>query len=102
MQKIVIFGLLTGTLFIGLSVFIFLNSMVVFEYSMRYSTQLKQGSAAMSMWETSNQTKLKIYIFNVENPEEILKGEKPIMKELGPYTFWYEIKLLNGHFSSIS
>ena len=29
----------------------------------------------------------KYYLFHVENPSEIEKGETPILKERGPYTY---------------
>ena len=33
----------------------------------------------------------KIYLFDVLNPNEILKGEKPVLKERGPYTYRVEL-----------
>jgi hypothetical protein len=33
----------------------------------------------------------KIYLFDVLNPNEILKGEKPMLKERGPYTYRVEL-----------
>ena len=31
--------------------------------------------------------KLKIFIFNVTNPEEVLAGKIPNLQELGPYVY---------------
>ena len=30
---------------------------------------------------------LKVYFFNVTNPTDFLRGEKPILKEIGPYVY---------------
>lgn len=31
--------------------------------------------------------KTKFYLWNVTNPDEVMKGEKPVMKDIGPYVF---------------
>ena len=30
---------------------------------------------------------LKLYVFNITNPEEVLEGEDPVSQELGPYVY---------------
>lgn len=50
--------------------------------------ELKNGSEMYPMWQ-----KLPIpiifnaYLFNVTNPKEISNGEKPILKEVGPFCY---------------
>ncbi|XP_023289833.1 sensory neuron membrane protein 1 isoform X2 [Orussus abietinus] len=53
---------------------------------------LKKGSEIRELWSKFPlPIDFKIYIFNVTNPEGIQKGEKPIVKEIGPY-FYDEYK----------
>ena len=41
--------------------------------------------------------KLKIFIFNVTNPEEVLAGKIPNLQELGPYIYSaHQIKNVTG------
>ncbi len=49
---------------------------------------LKNGTR-MRNWYTTVPFPLifKIYLWNVLNPEEVMKGGKPRLQELGPYTF---------------
>lgn len=46
------------------------------------------GSAKWDSWkEVPIPVFQQIYIFNVTNSEDVLKGEKPILEELGPYVY---------------
>jgi len=38
---------------------------------------------------------LQVYFFNVSNKEEFLRGEKPVVKEVGPYSYRQEWKKVN-------
>lgn len=50
--------------------------------------RLKPGYMVRKMYETVPfPLVFKIYIFDIKNKEGILNGEKPIFKEVGPYTF---------------
>ena len=49
---------------------------------------LKQGTDAYDRWVTLPiDLDMKLYIFNVTNKEEIMKGAKPKLQELGPYVY---------------
>lgn len=40
------------------------------------------------MWkDVGHKTMVKFYFFNVTNPDDVLAGRKPSVKELGPYTY---------------
>lgn len=30
---------------------------------------------------------MRLYLFNITNPDEIMLGDKPILREIGPYTW---------------
>lgn len=50
--------------------------------------RLKPGYFVRKMYETVPfPLVFKIHIFDIQNKDGILKGEKPIFKEVGPYTF---------------
>lgn len=52
------------------------------QYLLKDSKKLK--------WWTNNPNlkhQTEFYLFNVTNPDEVLKGDKPILVELGPYIF---------------
>ncbi|XP_075230022.1 sensory neuron membrane protein 2-like isoform X2 [Lycorma delicatula] len=49
---------------------------------------LKNGTTAWERWiNTPVPIYLKVYMFTVINPEEISKGGKPKLKEVGPYVY---------------
>lgn len=49
---------------------------------------LRNGSETFASWEKPPiPVYSQFYFFNVTNPEEILKGEKPRLEEVGPYTY---------------
>nr|AMY96569.1 class B scavenger receptor [Portunus trituberculatus] len=51
---------------------------------------IKKGSKAYDMWKaTPVPLSLKLYVFNLTNPEEFKNGSKPVLDELGPYV-WRE------------
>lgn len=39
---------------------------------------------------------LQVYLFDVKNPDDVIKGEKPILIERGPYTYrqWEDKQVL--------
>lgn len=49
---------------------------------------LRNGTFVWDMFvETPVPIYLKVYFFNVENPEGIARGEIPRVKEVGPYVY---------------
>ncbi|XP_040822664.1 lysosome membrane protein 2 isoform X1 [Ochotona curzoniae] len=49
---------------------------------------LRNGSEVLDSWEKPPlPVYTQFYFFNVTNPEEILRGEKPLLEEVGPYTY---------------
>lgn len=51
---------------------------------------IKEGSKAYNMWKsTPVPLSLKLYVFNLTNPEDFQNGSKPVLQEVGPYV-WRE------------
>lgn len=49
---------------------------------------LRNGTEIFNSWEKPPlPVYTQFYFFNVTNPEEILRGEKPLLQEVGPYTY---------------
>lgn len=50
---------------------------------------LIEGNPAYEVWQKSEEPAiLKIYLFHVLNPSEIVSNKaKPLLKEMGPYVF---------------
>lgn len=49
---------------------------------------LAKGTDMREMWrKVPFALDYKIYIFNCTNPDEIMKGEKPRVQEIGPYYY---------------
>ncbi|XP_075544565.1 scavenger receptor class B member 1-like isoform X1 [Dermacentor variabilis] len=60
----------------------------VFRYILNKEVSLSEHSRAFPMWKDVNhETKIRFFFFNVTNPNEVLIGEKPSVKEVGPYTY---------------
>jgi len=46
------------------------------------------GNKAFDEWiKPSIPTKIKFYLFSVQNPEAVTRGEKPKLEEVGPFTY---------------
>ena len=49
---------------------------------------LQPGTELREMWSNfPDPVGFKVYLFNVTNPTEIQKGEKPALREVGPYVY---------------
>lgn len=51
-------------------------------------TVLEEGTEQFERWvNTPQPLDFKVFIFNVTNPNEIMKGATPTVKEIGPYIY---------------
>lgn len=59
-------------------------------YAVNQQLVIKEGSTAYDIWkETPVPLSLRLHVFNLTNPDEVQKGYKPILEEVGPYV-WRE------------
>lgn len=57
-------------------------------FTLRKSLVLKPDGTLRKLWEKAPfAVDFKVYMFNVTNPDEVKKGGKPIVHEIGPYMF---------------
>ncbi|XP_062907347.1 lysosome membrane protein 2-like [Mobula hypostoma] len=60
----------------------------VVEDHIKEHTKLKLNSEAYKNWKDPPvPVYMQIFFFHIENPEEILKGNQPMVREVGPYTY---------------
>ncbi|XP_029455769.1 lysosome membrane protein 2 [Rhinatrema bivittatum] len=58
------------------------------ERRVRQETVLKNGTEIFHDWENPPPPLyMQFYLFNVTNPQEVLAGETPMLKQIGPYTY---------------
>ncbi|GLV35653.1 Sensory neuron membrane protein 1 [Carabus blaptoides fortunei] len=49
---------------------------------------LEKGTESYDMWEVIPfPLKFKVYVFNVQNPEEVQNGGHPVVREIGPFVY---------------
>ncbi|KAG8454271.1 hypothetical protein GDO86_000786 [Hymenochirus boettgeri] len=62
--------------------------MNIVDVQVKQATVLKNGTEVYEDWVSPPPpVYMQFYFFNVTNPEEVLTGEKPIVEEIGPYTY---------------
>lgn len=83
----------TGTfslllLIVSIALLIAHTFMGIVEQKIKQATVLKNGSDLYEDWVNPPPAiYMQFYFYNVTNPLEILSGEKPILREIGPYTY---------------
>ena len=49
---------------------------------------IEPGTIYYEKWiKTPVPLSVNLYLFDIQNPYEIMRGAKPIVKEIGPYSF---------------
>eukprot|EP00096_Caligus_rogercresseyi_P009544 TRINITY_DN3248_c0_g1_i2.p1 TRINITY_DN3248_c0_g1~~TRINITY_DN3248_c0_g1_i2.p1 ORF type:complete len:506 (-),score=107.11 TRINITY_DN3248_c0_g1_i2:53-1570(-) len=80
--------LLCGIFFITLGPLIFVYILPLRDYLIDARLPLTSSSEVSQLWlHPPIKPHLKIYIFNVTNPGEYLRGGKPKLDEVGPYVY---------------
>ena len=50
--------------------------------------QLREGSETFAMWKKPPvEPRMSVFLFNLTNPREFMRGEKPKFREIGPYVY---------------
>ncbi|XP_042892231.1 protein croquemort-like [Penaeus japonicus] len=72
----------------------------MFDSIMKSQMAITEGSASYDMWRVPPMPLyLQVYFFNITNPDEFVRGAKPILQEVGPYCYreYHEKKELVFH-----
>ena len=59
----------------------------IFDMIIRQNVYLSQNSISRKMWMKTPKMKTSVYIFDIQNPEEIMQGAKPRLVEKGPFFY---------------
>ncbi|XP_069994200.1 scavenger receptor class B member 1 [Penaeus vannamei] len=60
----------------------------MFDAIMKSQMAVAEGSASYDMWRVPPMPLyLQVYFFNISNPDEFVKGAKPILQEVGPFCY---------------
>lgn len=60
----------------------------IIEYVITKNIRLMPGTATRDMYlKIPFPLTFNIYLFNVTNPDDVLKGKTPVVQEVGPYVF---------------
>eukprot|EP00096_Caligus_rogercresseyi_P014060 TRINITY_DN659_c0_g1_i6.p1 TRINITY_DN659_c0_g1~~TRINITY_DN659_c0_g1_i6.p1 ORF type:complete len:605 (-),score=179.40 TRINITY_DN659_c0_g1_i6:570-2384(-) len=77
-----------GVVFVLLGILLLSAGRGILENKILNSMALSPGSDRFASWlRPPVQPHLSAYAFHVENPEGVLKGEKPRLKEVGPFVY---------------
>ena len=80
--------LLISFVIIGISVYIHLDFENIFQNRIKSEMILKEENVFYDDWIGSkNNERINFYVFEVENPKQILNGMKPKVIEVGPFVF---------------
>ncbi|XP_023315904.1 sensory neuron membrane protein 1-like isoform X1 [Trichogramma pretiosum] len=66
---------------------------MMLNFAIHRQVALRPGSKVRKIWQKFPfPLDFKIYLWNVTNPDEVTKGEKPVLNQIGPYFFeeWQE------------
>ena len=78
----------TGFVISCVSAFMSLTFPVLLSASLKSQMKIKLGNEITTNWLVVPVViTVKIHIWNLKNPNEFLKGDKPVLNEIGPY-YW--------------
>lgn len=72
----------------------------IFNNILKKELTISPGTAAYKAWKNpSIPTKIRFYLFSVENPVEVVAGSKPKLAEKGPYVYREEVERVEDTFN---
>ncbi|XP_076390158.1 sensory neuron membrane protein 2 isoform X2 [Megachile rotundata] len=60
---------------------------LVVKFVQKFSLPLIKGSPHYEIWSKPTSINFSCYLFNVTNPDEVMRGENPHLVEYGPFTY---------------
>lgn len=86
--------ILTGVMAVSAVLLIIMGILVTMFFSRMVDSfiykqlQLREGTETYEMWKKPPvEPRMSVYLFNLTNPREFSRGEKPKFREIGPYVY---------------
>ncbi|XP_076069936.1 lysosome membrane protein 2-like [Oratosquilla oratoria] len=77
-----------GVLLVASGVTLMMTFPAIFDKMLKNKLVLREGAPMMKNYmETPIPIYMQFYIFNLTNPDEVLRGSKPVLDQKGPYTY---------------
>ncbi|GMR41078.1 hypothetical protein PMAYCL1PPCAC_11273, partial [Pristionchus mayeri] len=88
-QRVTVAGLALAAAMLALFVLLFFIIIpTVIEKMVTMQSELVEGSEVMERWKNPKfKMQFKVFVFSVKNPDQVLEGATPILKESGPYVW---------------
>ncbi|KAF8359424.1 scav-2 [Pristionchus pacificus] len=88
-QRVTVAGVALAAAMLALFVLLFFMVIpAVVERLVIKQSELVEGSEVMERWKNPKfKMQFKVFVFSVRNPDEVLNGARPIVKETGPYVW---------------
>lgn len=103
MRRVVCTGILavSAILLIAMGILVTMFFAQLIDNFIYKELELKEGGETYEMWRKPPLSpQMKVYFFNVTNPREFMRGEKPIFREIGPYVYSESWEKVNLSFNS--
>jgi len=94
-----VIALVSSLCMIGSGIFCLVKFPSMFNEILQKELTISEGSAAYQAWKKpSIPTKIRFFLFSVNNSQEVVYGGKPHLQEIGPFVYREELERVDDQF----